>query len=93
MAGYDPNLWNGFTDFSLYELAGQVIAVIEAKRTARNPREGEEQLSQYVTEIAKDLPFIPGTLGFSTMIMGSSLSHPQPAASGSTPEVAVVLRG
>src|SRR5450755_97806 len=49
---------------------------LEAKRTARNPREGEEQLSQYVTEIAKDLPFIPGTLGFSTMIMGSSLISP-----------------
>ena len=37
----------------LYEPTGQVFAVIEAKRTARNPREGEEQLRHYVTEIAK----------------------------------------
>ena len=47
-AGYDPTPWNGFTDFSLYDPTAQVIAVIEAKRTARSPREGEEQLRQYV---------------------------------------------
>jgi type I site-specific restriction endonuclease len=35
--------WNGFTDFSLYHPDGSVLAVIEAKRTARNAREGEEQ--------------------------------------------------
>jgi type I site-specific restriction endonuclease len=50
--GYDPTPWNGFTDFSLYHPDGTVLAVIEAKRTARNAREGEEQLRQYVKEIA-----------------------------------------
>lgn len=34
--GYDPTPWNGFTDFCLYEASGRVIAVVEAKRTARN---------------------------------------------------------
>src|SRR5690242_12978881 len=51
--GYDPTPWNGYTDFSLYDASGNVIAVIEAKRTARNPREGEEQLRQYVNEIGR----------------------------------------
>src|SRR5262245_58177264 len=50
--GYDPTPWNGFTDFCLYHPDGTVLAVIEAKRTARNGREGEEQLRQYVAEIA-----------------------------------------
>ena len=57
--GYDPTPWNGFTDYSLYEPTGQVIAVVEAKRTARNPREGEEQLRQYVTEISHEQSFVP----------------------------------
>jgi type I restriction enzyme R subunit len=50
--GYDPTPWNGFTDFCLYDADGSVLAVIEAKKTARNARDGEEQLRQYVTEIA-----------------------------------------
>jgi type I restriction enzyme, R subunit len=50
--GYDPTPWNGFTDFSLYHPDNTVLAVIEAKRTARNAREGEEQLRQYINEIA-----------------------------------------
>lgn len=59
VTGYDPTPWNGYTDYSLYEPAGEVIAVIEAKRTARNPREGEEQLRQYVSEIRANQPFTP----------------------------------
>jgi type I restriction enzyme, R subunit len=44
VSGYDPTPWNGFTDFCLYDATGCVVAVVEAKRTARDPREGEEQL-------------------------------------------------
>jgi type I restriction enzyme R subunit len=62
--GYDATPWNGVTDYCLYEAGGQVIAVIEAKRTSRNPREGEEQLRHYVDEIAKRQPFRP--FGFMT---------------------------
>jgi type I restriction enzyme, R subunit len=51
--GYDATPWNGFTDFCLYHSDGTVLAVIEAKRTVRNAREGEEQLRQYIAEIAK----------------------------------------
>ena len=81
--GYDPTPWNGFTDYSLYEPTGQVIAVIEAKRTARNPREGEEQLKQYVTEIANDQPFIPfGFManGLHTYFWDVGLAHPRMVA-------------
>jgi len=59
VAGYDPKPWNGYTDYSLYDDAGSVIAVIEAKRTSRDPREGEEQLRQYIAEIAKTQSFTP----------------------------------
>ncbi|MGA8612241.1 MAG: hypothetical protein WB760_11080 [Xanthobacteraceae bacterium] len=51
--GYDPMPWNGFTDFCLYHPDGSVLAVIEAKRTARNAREGEEQLRGYARWLDK----------------------------------------
>jgi hypothetical protein len=61
--GYDPTPWNGFTDFCLYHPDGTVLAVIEAKRTARNAREGEEQLRQYVAEISRKQKIPPFGLG------------------------------
>ena len=69
VAGYDKTPWNGFTDFCLYDTDGSVLAVIEAKKTARNAREGEEQLKQYITEIAKTQSFVP--FGF----MSNGLLH------------------
>jgi type I restriction enzyme R subunit len=64
VSGYDKTPWNGFTDFCLYDTDGSVLAVIEAKKTARDAREGEEQLKQYITEIAKTQAFVP--FGFMT---------------------------
>jgi len=81
--GYDPEPWNGYTDFSLYEGSGCVVAVIEAKRTARNPREGEEQLRHYVVEIAKTQPFAPfGFMsnGLNTYFWEVGLAHPRMVA-------------
>jgi type I restriction enzyme R subunit len=57
--GYDAEPWNGVTDYCLYNPSGDVIAVIEAKRTSRSAREGEEQLRYYVEEIGKRQSFIP----------------------------------
>ncbi len=53
--GYDAEPWNGVTDYCLYAPGGEVIAVVEAKRCSRNPREADEQLRHYVTEIARRL--------------------------------------
>jgi type I restriction enzyme R subunit len=81
--GYDLTPWNGYTDFSLYDASGNVIAVIEAKRTARNPREGEEQLRQYVNEIARKQPFAPFgfmTNGLKTYFWEVGLAHPRMVA-------------
>jgi type I restriction enzyme, R subunit len=64
VAGYDAEPWNGITDYCLYEPRGYVPAVVEAKRCSRNPREADEQLRHYVTEIAKRQPFAP--FGFMT---------------------------
>jgi type I restriction enzyme R subunit len=81
--GYDPTPWNGFTDFCLYDASGQVIAVVEAKRTARNPREGEEQLRQYVAEIARtqpDPPFGFMSNGLHTYFWDVEQAHPRMVA-------------
>ena len=89
VAGYDPTPWNGFTDFSLYEASGQVIAVVEAKRTARSAREGEEQLRQYVTEIARDQPLVPfGFMsnGLQTYFWDVGVAHPRIVAGFFTPD-------
>jgi len=61
--GYDAEPWNGVTDYCLYDASGNVIAVVEAKRCTRSPRDADEQLRHYVTEIAKKQPFAP--FGFS----------------------------
>jgi type I restriction enzyme R subunit len=81
--GYDPTPWNGFTDFCLYHPDGTVLAVIEAKRTARNAREGEEQLRQYVTEIARNQkvpPFGFMTNGLHHFFWEVGLAHPRSIA-------------
>jgi type I site-specific restriction endonuclease len=81
--GYDPTPWNGFTDFSLYHPDGTVLAVIEAKRTARNAREGEEQLRQYIKEIAakqKTSPFGFMTNGHHHYFWEVGLAHPRAIA-------------
>lgn len=62
--GYDAEPWNGVTDYCLYVPSGEVIAVVEAKRTCRSPREGEEPLRHYLTEIGKRQGFLP--FGFMT---------------------------
>src|ERR1700686_1103393 len=57
--GYDAEPWNGVTDYCLYDPSGSVLAVVEAKRCSRNPREADEQLRHYVTEIAKRQSYSP----------------------------------
>lgn len=89
VAGYEPNPWNGFTDFSLYEPTGQVIAIIEAKQTARSPREGEEQLRQYVTEVSRTQPLVPfGFManGLHTYFWDVGLAHPRMVSGFFTPD-------
>ena len=89
VVGYDPTPWNGFTDYCLYQAAGEVLAVVEAKRTARDPREGEEQLRQYVTEIARTQSFAPFgfmTNGLNHFFWEVGLSHPREVANFFTPD-------
>jgi type I restriction enzyme R subunit len=57
--GYDAEPWNGVTDYCLYDASGNVLAVVEAKRCTRHPREADEQLRHYITEIAKKQSFAP----------------------------------
>lgn len=57
--GYDASPVNGITDYCLFRDNGEVLAVIEAKRTSRDARVGKEQLYQYITKIEKRQSFRP----------------------------------
>jgi type I restriction enzyme, R subunit len=57
--GYDAQPWNGVSDYTLYRENGEVLAVVEAKRTSTDVRLAEAQLTYYVTEIEKHQSFRP----------------------------------
>ncbi len=57
--GYDQEPWNGVTDYCLYRANGEVIAVVEAKRTSHDPRLAQQQAEHYVAEIHKHQSFQP----------------------------------
>ena len=57
--GYDAEPWNGISDYTLYRENGEVLAVVEAKRTSVDVRLAEAQLTHYVTEIEKHQRFRP----------------------------------
>src|SRR5216683_2232224 len=90
--GYDAEPWNGVTDYCLYEPGGEVLAVVEAKRCSRNPREADEQLRHYVTEIARRQSFAPFgfmTNGYATHFWEVGLANPRLLAGCFTPEDAL----
>src|SRR3989337_1665005 len=57
--GYDAAPLNGVTDYCLYRYNGEVIAIVEAKRTSHDPRLAQQQAEYYVTEITKHQSFQP----------------------------------
>ncbi len=57
--GYDATPLNGFADYCLYRSDGDVLAVVEAKRTSRDARVGKQQLLQYSEAIEKKQSFRP----------------------------------
>jgi type I site-specific restriction endonuclease len=48
---YDVKLPKGVCDYALYRPNGEIVAVVEAKRTSVDPRLAEAQTRFYVTEI------------------------------------------
>lgn len=56
---YDKTRVTGFTDYCLYRTNGEVLAIIEAKRTSRDARVGQQQVLEYLTEIEKKQSFRP----------------------------------
>lgn len=59
VAGYNAEPWDGITDYCLRRANGDVIAVVEAKRTTHDPRLAQTQAEHYVTEIARHQDFKP----------------------------------
>lgn len=82
--GYDASPINGITDYCLFRSNGEVLAVIEAKRTKRDARVGKEQLYQYITKIEKRQSFRP--FGFLTngedIWFWDSVDYPDRAVAG-----------
>jgi type I restriction enzyme R subunit len=82
--GYDASPVNGVTDYCLFRTNGEVLAVIEAKRTRRDARVGKEQVLQYVTKIAARQCFRP----FAFMTSGDDIwfwdseTHPERLVAG-----------
>ncbi len=56
---YDLPVPAGISDYALYRPNGEIIAVVEAKRTSTDARLAEAQTEFYVTEIAKRQSFRP----------------------------------
>jgi len=46
--GYDAEPWNGVSDYTLYRENGEVLAVVEAKKTAVDVRLAEAQFTQHI---------------------------------------------
>jgi len=59
VANYDKTKVSGFTDYCLFRANGDVLAVVEAKRTSRDARVGKEQALEYVSEIQTKQSFRP----------------------------------
>src|SRR5271157_5182844 len=57
--GYDAEPWNGVTDYCLYRENGEVLTVVEAKKTSVDVRLAQAQLEYYVKEIEKHQSFRP----------------------------------
>ncbi len=49
----------GISDYVLYRSNGEIVAIVEAKRTSIDPRSAQAQAEFYVTEIAKKQRFPP----------------------------------
>ena len=62
--GYNATPWNGITDYVLFRENGEVLAVIEAKKTTHEPRLAQQQTEHYITKIEKHQSFRP--FGFMT---------------------------
>lgn len=80
LADYQIQRGTGFTDYCLYTPGGEVLAVVEAKRSSREPREGEEQLRLYVDNISRNQGFSPyGFManGLLTWFWEVGLAHPR----------------
>jgi type I restriction enzyme, R subunit len=58
-AAYSLDLPKGISDYALYRPNGEIIAIVEAKRTSTAPRLAQAQAEFYVAEIAKRQSFPP----------------------------------
>jgi len=69
----------GYVDYVLYDESGKPLAVIEAKKTAKDPNEGRKQAELYADALARkhgDRPFIFYTNGFNLWFWNDGEGEP-----------------
>lgn len=69
---------SGISDYSLYRANGEIIAIVEAKRTSIDPRSAQAQAEYYVEEIAKKqkvAPFAFMTNGYDIYFLDVGISN------------------
>ncbi|MGW0790919.1 DEAD/DEAH box helicase family protein [Streptomyces sp. NPDC002911] len=70
---------NGFVDYVLWGVDGKPLAVVEAKRTSRDPRDGQQQAKLYADALAAEFnrrPVIFYTNGYETYLWDDGLGYP-----------------
>lgn len=92
---YAVDLPTGITDYALYRPDGDIVAVVEAKRTSTDPRLAQAQTEFYIQEIAKRQGFAP----FAFMTNGHRIefwdygqANPRAVAGGTYGLEAILLR-
>lgn len=79
--GHDAEPWNGITDYVLFRENGEVLAVVEAKKTTHQPRLAQQQTEHYIVELEKHQSFRPFafmTNGIEIHFWDSLSSTPRP---------------
>lgn len=70
---------NGFVDYVLWGADGKPLAVVEAKRTRRDPRDGQQQAKLYADALQAEFnrrPVIFYTNGYETYLWDDGLGYP-----------------
>ena len=57
--GYDKEPWNGITDYCLFHPSGEVLAVVEAKKTSRHPRKTILEQAELLCGNSRIYPDVP----------------------------------
>src|SRR5579862_2398216 len=86
---YDVGLPSGISDYVLYRANGEILAIVEAKRTSVDPRLAQAQAEFYVSELEKRQSFRPFAFmanGKEIYFLDAGSEHKRPVAGFFSPD-------